>query len=64
MTISRKDWGTGVSDRNQPLKKDIDNSLDVFLPSLALTYKVNDDLVIIGVYKKVLRHQHQVIKKQ
>ena len=52
MTISRKDWGKGVSDRNQPLKKDIDNSLDVFLPSLALTYKVNDDLVIIGGVQK------------
>lgn len=52
MTISRKDWGKGVSDRNQPLNKDINNNLDVFLPSLALTYKVNQDLAIItGVQK-------------
>jgi Fe(3+) dicitrate transport protein len=52
MTISRKDWGKGVSDRSQPLKKDLENNLDVFLPSLALTYKVNQDLAIIGGVQK------------
>ena len=52
MTISRKDWGKGQSDRNLPAVKDIDNNLSVLLPSLALTYKVNDELVIIGGVQK------------
>lgn len=52
MTISRKDWAKGVVDRNQPLKKDISNDVDVLLPSLAVTYRVNNDLVVIGGIQK------------
>ena len=52
MTISRKDWTKGVVDRNQPLKKDISNDVDVLLPSLAVTYRVNNDLVVIGGIQK------------
>ncbi len=52
MTISRKDWDKGVIDRNQPLKKDVSNDVDVLLPSLAVTYRVNKDLIIIGGVQK------------
>jgi Fe(3+) dicitrate transport protein len=52
MTISRKDWAKGVIDRSEPLKKDISNDVDVLLPSLAVTYRMNDDLVIIGGVQK------------
>ena len=52
MTISRKDWAKGVIDRNAPLKKDVSNNVEVLLPSLAATYRVNDELVIIGGVQK------------
>lgn len=52
MTISRKDWAKGVIDRSQPLKKDVSNDVDVLLPSLAVTYRVNNGLVIIGGIQK------------
>jgi Fe(3+) dicitrate transport protein len=52
MTISRKDWDKGVVDRNQPLKKDVSNDVEVLLPSLAVTYRVNNDLIIIGGVQK------------
>lgn len=52
MTISRKEWAKGVIDRNAPTKKDISNDVDVLLPSLAVTYRVNDDLVVIGGVQK------------
>ncbi|MFT6417967.1 MAG: Fe(3+) dicitrate transport protein [Cognaticolwellia sp.] len=52
MTISRKDWAKGVIDRNEPLSKDVSNDVDVLLPSLAVTYRVNTDLVIIGGVQK------------
>ena len=52
MTISRKDWGSGVADRNQPLKTDVSNDVDVLLPSLAVTYRVNNDLIILGGVQK------------
>ena len=52
MTISRKDWAKGVIDRNEPLKKDVSNDVEVLLPSLAVTYRATDDLVIIGGIQK------------
>ena len=52
MTISRKDWDKGVIDRNEPLKKDVSNDVEVLLPSLAVTYRATDDLVIIGGIQK------------
>tara|TARA_R110000744_G_scaffold60565_11_gene125499 strand:+ start:19195 stop:21414 length:2220 start_codon:yes stop_codon:yes gene_type:complete len=52
MTISRKDWDKGVIDRNEPLKKDVSNNIEVLLPSLAVTYRVNNDLIIIGGVQK------------
>jgi Fe(3+) dicitrate transport protein len=52
MTISRKDWNKGVIDRNAPLKKDVSNNIEVLLPSLAVTYRVNNDLIIIGGVQK------------
>lgn len=51
MTISRKEW-KGIIDRNEPTTKDISNDVDVLLPSLAVTYRVNNDLVIIGGVQK------------
>jgi Fe(3+) dicitrate transport protein len=52
MTISRKDWAKGVIDRSTPLKKDVSNNVEVLLPSLAVTYRVNNDLIIIGGIQK------------
>ena len=52
MTISRKDWDKGVIDRNEPLKKDVSNNVEVLLPSLAVTYRVNNELIIIGGVQK------------
>lgn len=52
MTISRKDWAKGVIDRNVPLTKDVSNDTQVLLPSLAVTYRVNNDLIIIGGIQK------------
>jgi len=52
MTIARKDWDKGVSDRTQPLKKNLSNDVEVLLPSLAVTYRVNDDLIVIGGIQK------------
>ncbi|MFQ3195445.1 MAG: Fe(3+) dicitrate transport protein, partial [Colwellia sp.] len=52
MTISRKGWDKGVVDRSAPLKKDVSNDVSVLLPSLALTYRVNNDLIIIAGVQK------------
>ncbi|MBA6391634.1 TonB-dependent receptor [Colwellia sp. BRX10-3] len=52
MTISRKDWAKGVVDRSSPLKTDVSNDVEVLLPSLAVTYRVNNDLIIIGGIQK------------
>ncbi|WP_206486296.1 TonB-dependent receptor [Thalassotalea sp. G2M2-11] len=51
MTIERHDWGKSDSARdNDPTHKK--NSVDVLLPSLALTYRVNDELIILGGVQK------------
>lgn len=51
MTIERHDWGKADSGRNNsPTHKE--NNVDVLLPSLALTYRLNDDLIIIGGVQK------------
>lgn len=51
MTISRKEW-KGIIDRDEPTTKDVSNDVDVLLPSLAVTYRVNNELVIIGGVQK------------
>ena len=51
MTISRKEW-KGIIDRDEPTTKDVSNDVDVLLPSLAVTYRLNSDLVIIGGVQK------------
>lgn len=51
MKIMRNDWGKSDSDRlNTPSYKE--NNVDVWLPSLALTYKLSDDLLLIGGVQK------------
>jgi len=51
MVIERQDWGKADSARDQtPAYKK--NELSVWLPSLALTYRATDDLVIIGGVQK------------
>lgn len=51
MNIKRKDWGKTDSGRdNAPTRKK--NTTDVFLPSLAVTYKVDDNLVLLGGVQK------------
>lgn len=52
MSIARQDWAKGVIDRNAPLKKNVSNDIEVLLPSLAVTYRVNSDLIIIGGVQK------------
>lgn len=51
MTIERHDWGKADPSRtsNPSHKK---NDTDVLLPSLALTYKLNQDLVLLGGVQK------------
>jgi len=51
MTIEREDWGKNDPDRlGAPQFKK--NELDVVLPSIAMTYHVTDDLVLIGGVQK------------
>ncbi|MGB0935835.1 MAG: TonB-dependent receptor family protein [Colwellia sp.] len=51
MKIMRNDWGKSDSDRlNTPSYKE--NNVDVWLPSLALTYKLSDDFLLIGGVQK------------
>ena len=52
MTITRKDWGKGQSDRSQPLKKHTSNDVDILLPSLAVTYRLNDEIILLGGVQK------------
>jgi len=51
MTIERKDWGKKDPDR-LATPKTKKNKLDVLLPSLALTYHLTDDLVLLGGVQK------------
>ncbi|WP_286263311.1 TonB-dependent receptor family protein [Thalassotalea atypica] len=51
MTIERHDWGKTDPGRTAtPSQKK--NDVDVVLPSLAMTYKVNNELVILGGIQK------------
>lgn len=51
MTIERHDWGKSDSARDgEPKHKQ--NDVDVLLPSIAATYKINEDLVLIGGIQK------------
>lgn len=51
MTIEREDWGK--SDPNRlATPANTKNKLDVVLPSLAMTYHLSDDLVLIGGVQK------------
>lgn len=51
MTIKRKDWGK-KDPKRQYTPKFKKNDLDVVLPSLALTYHLTDDLVLLGGVQK------------
>ena len=51
MTIERNDWGKTDPDRSETPKHKI-NKLDVLLPSLALTYRLTEDMVLLGGVQK------------
>jgi Fe(3+) dicitrate transport protein len=51
MTIERHDWGKSDVDRQSTPSHKV-NSLDVWLPSLALTYRVNDEMVLVAGVQK------------
>ncbi|WP_232771404.1 TonB-dependent receptor family protein [Colwellia sp. 12G3] len=51
MTIEREDWGKNDSGR-LTAPKYIKNELDVVLPSLAISYHLNDNLVLVGGVQK------------
>ncbi len=51
MVIERQDWGKNDVDR-QMAPETTKNSVDVVLPSLALTYHLSDDLVLLGGVQK------------
>ncbi len=51
MVIERQDWGKEDPNRDMAPKL-TKNSVDVVLPSLALTYHLTDDLVLIGGVQK------------
>ncbi|WP_286234377.1 TonB-dependent receptor family protein [Thalassotalea sediminis] len=51
MTIERHDWGkSDVARTAAPTHKK--NDVDVLLPSLALTYRINDELIVLGGVQK------------
>ncbi len=51
MTIKREDWGKSDPARiGEASRKS--NDVDVFIPSLAMTYKMSEELVIIGGVQK------------
>ncbi|MDT0604073.1 TonB-dependent receptor family protein [Thalassotalea castellviae] len=51
MTIERHDWGKSDSGRTlTPSHKE--NNVDVLLPSVAVSYRVNDELIILGGVQK------------
>jgi len=55
MTIERRDWGkgdTGDIGRDGAPQKHTKNDVDVLLPSLALTYKLTDSLILLGGVQK------------
>ncbi|WP_448213252.1 TonB-dependent receptor family protein [Colwellia sp. MEBiC06753] len=51
MSIERNDWGKSDPGRNG-ISSHKKNDTDVWLPSLALTYKLNQDLVLLGGIQK------------
>ena len=51
MKIERNDWGKSDPERIENPKHKV-NKLDVVLPSLALTYRLTDDLVLLGGIQK------------
>ncbi|MDG1752985.1 MAG: TonB-dependent receptor [Thalassotalea sp.] len=51
MTIERHDWGKSDTGRSlSPSHKE--NNVDVLLPSLAVSYRVNDELIVLGGIQK------------
>lgn len=52
MDIMRKDWGKTNPGRDGQPSKDLKNSLDVWLPSLALTYQLNEELLLLAGVQK------------
>ena len=51
MTLERHDWGKSDSARdNTPTHRE--NDVDVWLPSLAVTYKLSEDLLLVGGVQK------------
>jgi Fe(3+) dicitrate transport protein len=51
MTIERQDWGKNDTGRNNAPSHKV-NDVDILLPSLAMTYKITDALVLIGGVQK------------
>jgi len=52
MTIERREWAKSDGSRSGGLTKYVKNTVDVLLPSLALTYRVNDELIVLGGIQK------------
>ena len=52
MTIERREWAKSDGSRSGGLTAFIKNDVDVLLPSLAVTYRMTDDLVLLGGVQK------------
>ncbi|WDD98902.1 TonB-dependent receptor family protein [Thalassomonas actiniarum] len=51
ITLERHDWKDDLARTQDPVKH-TKNTVDVWLPSLALTYRVNEELVLLGGIQK------------
>lgn len=52
MTMRRRDWGKNDPARDNEPGKKLKNEVDVWLPSVALTYKYSDSLVLLAGVQK------------
>ncbi|MCL1066106.1 TonB-dependent receptor [Shewanella olleyana] len=52
VTTQRRDWGKANPGREGAPDKDISNSFDVLLPSVAATYHITDDLIVLAGVQK------------
>ncbi len=52
VTTQRRDWGKTNPGREGAPDKDISNSFDVLLPSVAATYQITEDLIVLAGVQK------------
>jgi Fe(3+) dicitrate transport protein len=48
MTIERKDWGKNDPGRDDPPSKQVKNKVDILVPALGATYKLNEEWILLA----------------